>query len=568
MFFNKVKCIFLKIQNCLCNKKGSASVEHMLILPIVILILTVVLNLSVGLVEKGQHVLERLSESRKTLLQIIKDKSGSITVFLCLFMTGFIILLTVLCDITGLYGGKAYFDDCSLTSMVSISTAYDEQLKEKYRLTAIGRQEIPSIETLVRDNFQKTVHDEEGTMYPVQALNLCILENKTLSDENELKGQVVKVARDMAAELAFESFRERLQDGGTSLEVNNDVAQESWGEITEQEKEVDGKVKEVLPEIFGRSISGNITESMGESKTGFSIAQEIEQGVFDQGQEDLDWLVNNTAMFSDNVAIGEYVIGVFSNRCSVDDSGKGVPEAEYVISGKEDEDKSCKAVEDKIFALMYVLNAKFFLTNPQYIAKTAEAVTKYSGGNAYVAAALKVIIPMAWISAESKLDVNNLINNETVPINKTATTWQTKTIEQAGISSIINSVSGSVKDNEKNSEKKGKSLTNVSTVANPDNNSASSQLGKLSYKDCLRLFLLLESSHKKLARIRDVVENGVGTSFEELVTEVELRTEGSSSCLFTSGSWLPDKYKEGDNGQTVKMSNRQVFNFGGIGENG
>jgi len=184
-------------------------------------------------------------------------------------------------------------------------------------------------------------------------------------------------------------------------------------------------------------------------------------------------------------------------------------------------------------------------------------VAKYSGGNVYVAAALEVIIPMAWISAESKLDVDSLVDGEKVPVKKTGGTWRTTSLERAGILSIINGVSGAaVEDGSKEDKTDSKAKQRLKGIENFSS--------EISYKDCLRLFLLLESTEEKLSRIRTVIEKGVGIPFDNLLTEIEIQTKGSVSCLFTSGSWLPSVYKGNGSGAEVTLGNKQMINLGGL----
>jgi len=169
--------------------------------------------------------------------------------------------------------------------------------------------------------------------------------------------------------------------------------------------------------------------------------------------------------------INEYILNVFNSKPYTNNSSSYLKnEAEYIIFGKDSDDKNANYMKALVIAIRYVFNLIYIYNDDGIVlaadiaACIATAIVLFYGQGV-----VKNLILLGWCFVESWEDYDLLAQGKPVPLYKTSETWK--------------------------------------TWFNYDKNAT----GKISltYKDYLRIFLLFVPEDLKLARILDLIQLNV-----------------------------------------------------------
>lgn len=178
-----------------------------------------------------------------------------------------------------------------------------------------------------------------------------------------------------------------------------------------------------------------------------------------------------------NLLINEYILTYLSNHLEKGSKERFFSnEAEYVLYGNMSNSANYRVFKENFFALRTAMNLMHIYSDPVKRAQVIEAAAAVSGGvGVYFT---QFMIASAWASAESVNDLKLIENGKEVAFVKSKETWAIS-FENIGKGSFI----------ETSSNTQGSKSPNL-----------------FSYKDYLRLFLLIEGKGKKIMRTMDIIQ--------------------------------------------------------------
>ena len=177
----------------------------------------------------------------------------------------------------------------------------------------------------------------------------------------------------------------------------------------------------------------------------------------------------------ENIVFHEYILEKCGKYTEVLDKSFLKYQTEYIICGKESDDKNLEAIMNRLLLLREVANVLYLMSDSARMAEIqalsstltlicmvpeAEPLVRYS-------------IMFAWAYAESIRDVRVLLNGGKVPLMKTGSTWETGLLKMTQFQENYETGKGSE---------------------------------GLSYEDYLRIFLCLADEDKVTMRLMDIME--------------------------------------------------------------
>ncbi len=215
---------------------------------------------------------------------------------------------------------------------------------------------------------------------------------------------------------------------------------------------------------------------------------------------------------------GSYILDRCSNAAGVTEGSLLDLEVEYILFGLPSDKENCKEVRSSLFWLRSALNLAHIYGDPQ---KKAEVTALAASALTLIPLPAAVfIVAGIWSAVEARNDVELLFSGKSVPFIKSAGDWSS-TLDGA--------------------------LRADPVVEVP--HGTSQEIG--SYRDYLRLFLLMTDSRKKLVRLMDVMQLNI------------TQAEGGAFCFpdyaygfkmevkFEKQIRLPGYYGGGTRGATV-----------------
>lgn len=204
--------------------------------------------------------------------------------------------------------------------------------------------------------------------------------------------------------------------------------------------------------------------------------------------------------------INEYIMGVFRhdvpllkgekdssayNLRSKDKKDRvgyfSVFEVEYIINGNKDEGINAVLTKSEILSIRLMSNVIHIYTDQLKMSRITSLAAALSSWSAGLSTPLiQTMLVFSWAMLEALYDMDQLCKGERILLFKTKEQWMTD-------------ISGAVDK---------KKVTNV------ENNPLC-----LSYKDYLKIFLLMTDKDKKLSRIQDLVQLNIGVSDQEFLLE-------------------------------------------------
>ena len=171
-------------------------------------------------------------------------------------------------------------------------------------------------------------------------------------------------------------------------------------------------------------------------------------------------------------------------------------EAEYLLAGKESDQKNLETVAKKILSIRMALNYAYLLTDK---AKQAEAETMATAlATALKSPALMGLIKQAilfsWAYGESILDMRVLYKGERVPVVKSSENWQLQ-------------------------------LENLVKLGTSDEVQEEKEVAEgMDYGDYIKAFLFMEEKEKLCMRAMDLLELNLGIQMDDCVTAMEVES--------------------------------------------
>ena len=187
-------------------------------------------------------------------------------------------------------------------------------------------------------------------------------------------------------------------------------------------------------------------------------------------------------------------------------------EIEYILSGKESDEKNLESIVQKIFLIRLGINYLYLLTDTGKQAEAAALALTISTllSIPWAEEAVKQLILIAWAAGESIIDLRTILSGGRVALVKTAENWQL-------------------------------SLSGLMTLGTDSDSleGADSKEG-FSYEDYLRVLLFLQDSGESAIRCLDRIEQNLiyecDLAFFRLdfcITKIKLRNQARVGGNFT-----------------------------------
>ena len=327
-------------------------------------------------------------------------------------------------------------------------------------LTAIEAQQVDILRYSLATDEGGEVFKRQAVLYMEDLLGMsyfdAIRRQQSVVEDNEL------FTRDVQSE------RLRNQSELDSIEIPKKQKGKEWEEV-----ELNNPADQV------NATRGNLALVLNEgdelSVTSVNPANYVSGRTIEKG----DGLAGRDGVNAgEELIFNEYLMTKFGCFTSQKEESELKYELEYLLEGKSSDIENLKAVVNKLLLLRETANVTYLFSDA---AKMAEAEA--------LAIALTVEIPVpgieilvklslvfAWAYAEAVYDVRSLLHNKRVPLMKTAETWHYS----------LEGMMGMAGDSAEGEEGSG-----------PEDG--------LSYKDYLRVFLMVEGNDKTL-RATDVIE--------------------------------------------------------------
>jgi hypothetical protein len=194
-------------------------------------------------------------------------------------------------------------------------------------------------------------------------------------------------------------------------------------------------------------------------------------------------------------------------------------EVEYLISGKDSDQKNLKAVVNRLLAIRFALNYSYLLSSSEKQSEAytlATAISSAGGALPGVIESVKLLIMAAWAYGEAIVDVRELLRGNKVVLVKNEENWQV---------SLAN-------------------LATLSTTKKP------SKTG-ITYEDYLKILLLLQkNSNEKYKRMMDLIEQRI----KEKQSDFQL-----SECIFSYKMTIEEKIPGLFYETSYNLNNSRIF---------
>lgn len=473
-------------------------------------------------------------------------KRGSITVFLSLILSASLVFVLVVMEASRYAGLRLTARQAGTAAADSVFAAFDRELLEDYGLLFYdGGRGAESIRCeLIENDFQHYYYENAnktsllsgGSFFRIGRVDSDVTEIITAVDYN---GEIfVRSALDFFKFDAVSELTDRIREeldilsqgasvwdavesGGNEsslLEQLKPLEPSSAGTGQEGEEGFDhGRLEE---NIEGSAIGaaekvrakGWLWLALPGDKT-ISGVRINKTGLPSETMRDPRKLNTRNSVFdstSDCVLFNEYLLSMFSNfRSEAPEAGLHY-EIEYLISGKDSDDKALKSVLDKMLLTREGMNMLHIFTSTPKRTAVEELTMVLVGwtGIAPLIAVVEVALIAAWAYAESIMDMRILLSGGKVPVKKTEADWS------LNLSSVADFLLGA-----------------GVTAANHDRG--------LSYEDYLRLLLYTANSHDLAYRAMDLVQTKKkmtvpGFSMAAQIYAMEFRTTASAEELFSA----------------------------------
>ncbi|NLC68710.1 MAG: hypothetical protein GX754_08035 [Clostridiaceae bacterium] len=305
------------------------------------------------------------------------------------------------------------------------------------------------------------------------------------------------------------------------------------------------------------------SEKIGEleNKIGFSKTS------VDFSKEAINFITAIGKMFSgeldnirDKIYINEYILEMFRNHLetgnfAVGGAGSGKArgaresffnaEVEYILHGSPSENINILKTKCQVLLIRFVLNTLHVYMDAEknrQAALMASALAGWLTGGAGIPI-VKNLLMCAWGMGEAILDLEELLQGKSVPLYKTKKDWKLDLELKAGAGETIEQLSGTGEALKQLSANTWHEAGDAIDGSKPGEGS-DERLLSLSYRDYLRLFLLLGNTEEILGRMLDIIEINVGKArpgfkIENSYAGIRVETVISMKYLFLTGKFMP-----------------------------
>lgn len=317
----------------------------------------------------------------------IKNKKGSLSIYLAIFFVVIISASVIFIKETKNRAIESSTKSISSVWLLSELGKYDRHLYEKYGIYGFygNRDEIvKDINHMANYSFK----DKGYIDYQGAEVNLS---SNSIANPSIFKQEIVKASES-------EHFKNVFKRG------NNEENQ-----MRGEENKRDGNV-------YNEAILGDLPSNGVQSSISISgFASKFE------GINSISSLIKRG---SEELLVDTYANSFFKNYASDNSLGETVfsNEVEYVICGKNQDEKNRKRVKHYIIGIRQIANTFSIVSNPDMKGRV-QAIASLTGAAEGVTEALLI---ESWALAESENDYQTLIRGGKIPLKKSSQEWATQ----------------------------------------------------------------------------------------------------------------------------------------------
>lgn len=317
----------------------------------------------------------------------IKNKNGSLSIYLAIFFVVIISASVIFIQETKNRAIESSTKSLASVWLLSELGKYDKHLYDTYGIYGFygNRDEITKdVNYMANYSFK----DKSFIDYQGSEVNFS---SNSVANPAILKKEIIKAS-------TSDKFKNYFQ------KKNDEDNQSSF-----QENKVEGKVynKAILADLPSNGIGSSISVSGFASKF--------------EGVNSIDSLIKKG---SEEVLVDTYATSFFKNYTSDNNLGETVfsNEVEYVICGKNEDEKNRKRVKHYIIGIRQIVNTLSIASNPDM----KERITAVASLTGAAEKATEALLIEAWALAESENDYQILIRGGKVPLKKSSQQWATQ----------------------------------------------------------------------------------------------------------------------------------------------
>lgn len=317
----------------------------------------------------------------------IKNKNGSLSIYLAIFFVVIISASVIFIQETKNRAIESSTKSLASVWLLSELGKYDKHLYDTYGIYGFygNRDEITKdVNYMANYSFK----DKSFIDYQGSEVNFS---SNSVANPAILKKEIIKAS-------TSDKFKNYFQ------KKNDEDNQSSF-----QENKVEGKVynKAILADLPSNGIGSSISVSGFASKF--------------EGVNSIDSLIKKG---SEEVLVDTYATSFFKNDTSDNNLGETVfsNEVEYVICGKNEDEKNRKRVKHYIIGIRQIVNTLSIASNPDM----KERITAVASLTGAAEKATEALLIEAWALAESENDYQILIRGGKVPLKKSSQQWATQ----------------------------------------------------------------------------------------------------------------------------------------------
>lgn len=367
------------------------------------------------------------------------------------------VLLLALLEAARFYGLKEDAEEWTLLAAESLAAAYQPVLFEEYRLFFLdgcfgqrlldtGRME-DEMEVLLHENLTAKDRTEGAYFYRMQVQGIDVEKYRLATDE---AGKVfeMQAANAMKHEMglrAAEEIRERILQtqkqsgqGGETKEAIADADTALSGLAAEKEAKEAETAREAEPaeappenplDILKKLCKqGILALVLPQGKTVSAKAVSVDNCLQKRSLDTGNFPQTKQPGWYERILMQEFIKPFAGNAVEPKEEGALSYGTEYIICGKESDERNLKGTVKKLLLLregLNLLQLQLDETKQGEAAATAAALAGIAA-NPAVIAVVKEGILAAWAYAESLCDVKALLAGGRIPLLKDGADWQTQ----------------------------------------------------------------------------------------------------------------------------------------------
>lgn len=441
-------------------------------------------------------------------------RKGSITVYLCLLLSVFLVIFQAIYQSVRLAGARTQIAAGIQQSLYSLFAQYDQVLLEEYDLFFLDgsfggqglRQDLLCDEILA--GARTAAEPKSSGKKDIWGISVeqAGLTGYTLATDRQgeaFRRQAVEAARSSLGSQGIRRLLALVESGEETMKRQEEIKKEGedaleaydqgkeQAEKEQEEKEQQGQEDQEQPQLPAEPVENPIEVIRKIWKMGILGLVVKDTGSISQETLDKSQLVSGRSLnqgfglqklpqegdMTDKLLFQEYLLEHLD--CCTDSASQGGAryQIEYVIQGKAQDMENLKAVANQLLLVREAANFTYLITNPSRRAEAAamSSAIALSFGIPIAEGLVRKALQVCWAFGESVLDVRTLLEGGKVPLAKSDSSWQLQ------LDQLIHLLEGL------------------------DSLRKDSQEG-LAYRDYLRLLLLPVSQEKQVMRGMDMVE--------------------------------------------------------------